>query len=103
MLDHLRPSDREALCEPGLMPLSDVAHGREFSGSAIIDLVPDLLGAKLRLPCVEARFLKRRPDRVAGKADEVDAHILARGKSARDRDRIDMSGDCHACCHMRPI
>ena len=74
---HLRAADREALGEPGALRLGDVAHRVEAGGAAIVDLVPELLGAQLRLPLVEPRLGERGANLRLGEADQLDARVVA--------------------------
>src|SRR6478736_2624821 len=61
-LDYFRAGDHEALGEPGPLRLCDVAHRREVADSAIVDPVPNLLGAKLRLLRLQPSCLERGTD-----------------------------------------
>jgi hypothetical protein len=73
MNHHIGRPTLEARGEPGALRLGDVAHRVERSRAAIVDLVPELLGAQLGLAHVEPRLLQRRPDRLTRQADEIDA------------------------------
>ena len=88
-VDHLGPRDDEALGEPGLLRLGDVGHRREIGGAAIVDPVPQLLGAQLGLLGLEPARLQRGADLLAGEPDEIDPAVLARQawRAARARDR----------------
>jgi len=97
--DHLGPRDRKAFGQPGAVRLGDVAHRLETGSAAIIDLVPDLLGAQLGLAGVHAGLDERIADRVAREADEVHARVIARHVRARDWNRVDMPGDRHCSYH----
>ena len=100
LLDHHgRPADDEALGEPGALRLGDVAHRVERRGAAIVDLVPDLLGAKLGLARLEPGLLKRLADPVARQPDQIDALVLRLESGARHGNRVDMTGDRHRRCH----
>ena len=68
----------ETLGEPGALRLGDVAHRREIGGAAIVDLVPELLGAQFRLPLVEPGLGQRLADLGLGQADQVDARAVGR-------------------------
>ena len=52
-LDHFGARDHEALGEPAALRLGDVAHRCEVADPAVVDPVPDLLGAQLGLPRLE--------------------------------------------------
>ena len=93
-LDHLGPRDDEALGEPGALRLGDVAHRVEIADAAIVDPVPDLLGAQLRLPAARARPPRaRRGSRPCGRptsstrpSARAAAPALARARGRRCRE-----------------
>ena len=66
-LDHLRPGDRKTLGQPGLLCLGDVGHRRKIADAAIIDPVPDLLGAQLGLPGLKSGGFEGDADLSLGK------------------------------------
>ncbi len=94
-LDHLGPRDDEALGQPGALRLGDVAHRRKVADAAIVDPVPGLLGAQLRLPRVHPGSLEFGADPVPCQAGELDPAVGARVRRARNGHGVDRAGDRH--------
>jgi hypothetical protein len=76
--DHLRPRNGEALREPRPLRLGDVGHRVEVGRPAIVDPVPDLLGAQLGLLWLEARLLQGGAKLVLRKPDELRPAVASR-------------------------
>src|SRR5436189_256807 len=70
--------------EPRPLQLGDITHRRKIADPAIVDPVPDLLGAQFRLARVEARRLELGPDLLPGEADQLDLAVGARARGARN-------------------
>ena len=79
--------DHEALGEPRPLRLGDVGHRREFGDAAIVDPVPDLLGAQLGLLGLQPRRLERGADCVLAAGPTSSTLPSARGFTPAERAR----------------
>ena len=93
--DHFGPRDDEALGEPAALRLGDVAHRRKVADPAVVDPVPDLLGAELGLPRLEPRRFERGADLLLRQADQLDPAVGARGRGPRHGHRVDRARNGH--------
>ena len=72
-----------------------MSHCGEISDPAIVDPVPDLLGAELGLLSLEPGFLQRASNLILREADELNLVVGARLRGPRHRQRVDGAGNRH--------
>ena len=94
-LDHFRPGQREALGQPWLLCFGDIGHRGKVADSAIIDPMPDLLGAELGLPWLQPCLFQRGADRLPGQANQLDLAVGTASGRARNGHGIDRAGNRH--------
>ena len=100
-LHHLRPADHKPLLQPRVLGLGNIGHLGKAGGPAIIDPMPDLLGAQLRLTGIQPRLLQLRPNLVAPQANKVNTPIRAQNRRTRNGDGINMARNLHRRAYKR--
>ena len=88
--DDIGALDREMLFKPGPLRLGDIGHFLERRGAAIIDPVPDLLGAQFGLLFGHSRRQQRFAHLRLGQADEVHFPIGTRRRPALGGHGVDL-------------
>src|SRR3954454_2309169 len=94
-LDNFGARNGEMLAEPAALGLGDVAHRNEIRDAAVVNPVPDLLGAKLRLLWLQAPSFEFGADLILRKTDELDPAIRARRFAPRHGHRVDRPRNGH--------
>src|SRR5690606_32889869 len=92
--DHGGATDNEAIGQPWAHGFGDVCHLVKFGDTAMVNPMPNLLGAQLGRFDVQSRFFERSADSVARKTDVVDSIAAAERNGAR-YSGVHMARDLH--------